>query len=86
MLKAKLETPDGKVNIVIGLSQLSVERLIKKKPIGVDLTDYGAPGVGLILVYGKDEMEITQDFLNAGYTLPAGTEEQLIEVAKKYGQ
>jgi hypothetical protein len=69
MIKAKLTGPDGRPIVLLGLSELNVGELRKRKPIMVDLGPFGIEGQ-VVVMWGETEEAIAQE-LAQHFKLPA---------------
>lgn len=62
MIKAIANTKEGRKILIMGLSDLNVEKLTEGKPIHFDLEPLGMEGA-IVILHGKTEDDISADIL-----------------------
>lgn len=76
MIKASGRDGDGRPVVFIGLSGENMTRLMADEPIRVDLAELGGPACVVVLLGGRTERAITEQFERHGM-VPPGTAARL---------
>lgn len=58
MIKATARTEDGRQLVVLGLSDMNVQRMREGKPIHILAEEIGMSGFTIYIITGKDEAEM----------------------------
>jgi len=56
--------------VVLGLSELNVQKLKQGLPIAFDGKEVRLPGVRIAIIYGETEHKMERDLINLGYKIP----------------
>ncbi len=72
MIKFKTTGKNGAVLLGFGLEEGNIERLKAGQPIYFQLDELGIEGHDVMIMYGKDQADITKQLEDAGLEMPNG--------------
>jgi len=73
MIKFTAKTGDGRDLIMIGLSELNIEKLKQGMPIAIEGKDLGMPTLMVSIFYGKTEKDMYNELKAAGINMEHAT-------------